>query len=128
MKADRIRMFHIGDILSITTGLLLAPGGMDGICDILCYMTGMRLCRHELPYASDRCKPYICEQYPQFDHQTNAELRMRIDGLEFTLAWLKEDTREHREECVDAWVSRIADYYGAMHPVNALPPNERDIL
>ena len=64
MKA---RKFHLGDVLSITTGLLLSPRHMDGIYDILNFMTGDNLFTPQLPRAKDECKPYLLEQFPQLD-------------------------------------------------------------
>jgi hypothetical protein len=34
------RAFHLGDILSVTTGCLVSPRGIAGVCDILNWMTG----------------------------------------------------------------------------------------
>src|SRR5688500_16791416 len=59
------KQFHLGDILTITTGRLLSPRHMDGVYDILNYMTGDNLYTHQLPRASDECKPYLLKQHPQ---------------------------------------------------------------
>ena len=63
---DILREFHIGDILTITTGKLLSPRMMDGMYDILNYMTGDNLFTHQLPRAMRECQPWLIEQYPQF--------------------------------------------------------------
>lgn len=34
------REFHLGDILSITTGRLLSPSGVDGVYRLLHFLTG----------------------------------------------------------------------------------------
>ncbi len=57
--------FHIGDIASITTNKLLSPTKMEGIYNILNFLTGDELWTHELPFASDFVKPYLLEQYPK---------------------------------------------------------------
>lgn len=57
--------FHLGDVLSITTGRLVSPRHMDGIYDILNFLTGDNLFTHQLPRASDECKPHLLEQFPQ---------------------------------------------------------------
>ena len=59
------KQFHIGDVLSITTGHLVSPRGMEGIYDILNFMTGDNLFTHQLPRASEECKPYLLAQHPQ---------------------------------------------------------------
>ncbi|MFA4941656.1 MAG: hypothetical protein WC582_03630 [Patescibacteria group bacterium] len=61
------KKFHLGDILSITTGKLVSPKGMDGIYDILNYMSGDTLFTHQLPRVSEECKPKILEQHPQLN-------------------------------------------------------------
>lgn len=59
------RDFHLGDILSITTGRLVSPRHVDGIYDILNFMTRDNLFTHQLPRACDECKPYLLRQHPQ---------------------------------------------------------------
>jgi hypothetical protein len=43
------RTFDLGDVLSITTGRLVSQRGMDGIYDVLNFMTGDDLMTHQLP-------------------------------------------------------------------------------
>lgn len=62
--SDR-RSFHIGDVLSITTGRLLSLRHMEGVYDILNFMTGDNLFTHQLPRASDECRPYLLRQHPE---------------------------------------------------------------
>lgn len=57
--------FHLGDVLSITTGRLVSPTLIGGVYDILNFMTGDSLFTHQLPRASGECKPYLLEQFPQ---------------------------------------------------------------
>jgi hypothetical protein len=59
------RQFHIGDILTITTGRIVSPRMMDGVYDILNFMTADKLYTHQLPRAMEECKPYLLKQYPQ---------------------------------------------------------------
>lgn len=64
---EGIRQFHVGDILSITTGRLVSPRHMDGVCDILNYMTDDDLFTHQLPRASEECAPSLKAQHPDLD-------------------------------------------------------------
>lgn len=57
--------FHLGDVLSITAGKLISPRLMDGVYDILNYMTGVSLFTHQLPRAHDVCGPHLLKQFPQ---------------------------------------------------------------
>ena len=79
------RNFHIGDILSITTGRLVSPSHMQGVYAILNYMTDDDLFTHQLPRAGEECKPYLLAQHPQLA-TVNAEEVTRDNWRE----WLKE--------------------------------------
>jgi len=63
-----MRDFELGDILTVTTGKLVSRRMMDGVYDILNYMTGYTLFTHQLPEASAQCKPFLLEQYPQLSN------------------------------------------------------------
>ena len=56
------RDFHIGDILSVTTGRLVSPRRMDGVYDILNFMTGDNLFTHQLPRAARECAGPLAAQ------------------------------------------------------------------
>ena len=59
------RQFHLGDILSITTGCLLPPGGLDGVYAILKFMTRDDVYTNQIPRFCDECRPYLFKQHPQ---------------------------------------------------------------
>jgi hypothetical protein len=59
------KRFHLGDVLTVTTDILLSPRLIDGVYDILNYMTGESLFTHQLPRAGKICKPYLLKQFPQ---------------------------------------------------------------
>jgi hypothetical protein len=58
------RTFHLGDILSITTGRLVSPRHINGVYDILNWMTGDNLFTHQLPRACDECEGPLLAQHP----------------------------------------------------------------
>lgn len=58
------RKFHLGDILTITTGRLVSPRHVDGIYDILGFMTGDDLFTHQLLRAMDECREPLLGQHP----------------------------------------------------------------
>lgn len=85
------KTFGLGDVLSITTGILVAPDRMDAVYRILNYMTGDNLYTHQLPRACRAVAPVILQQHPKL-----AEIHLeKMD---------KDD--------VDATVSRLAETYG----------------
>jgi len=67
------RNFHIGTILSITHGTLMAPSSppMDDIYNILNYMTGDNLYTHQLPRVSSECEPALLKQHPKLAEWVN---------------------------------------------------------
>jgi len=54
-----MKKFHISDVLSVTTSRLVSTRHMEGLYDILGFMTGENLYTHQLPRASDQCSPVI---------------------------------------------------------------------
>ena len=97
------RGFHISDILTITTGRLVSTRHMDGIYDILNYMTGDNLFTHQLPRAAAECQPWLEEQLP------------------FLRDIVAPDFESGDKEEVMAWVEEIAEHYGEVLLVEPLP-------
>lgn len=87
------RPFPLADALSVTTDKLLSRSHMDGIYEILNYMTGQSLFTHQLPNAADKAKPALIQQHPYL-----AELQPPA-GLDLAdlMAWLVEAERIHGE-------------------------------
>lgn len=81
------REFDLGDVLTVTTGILMSPRHMDGVYDILNYMTGDNLMTHQLPRACDQVKPTILEQHPTLVAATLSA--MKPDQVPVILAGLK---------------------------------------
>lgn len=50
--------FPLGDVLSITTGRLVSKERMDGVNEILDYMTDDELGAHQKLRAADECRPW----------------------------------------------------------------------
>jgi len=79
--------FHLGDILSITTGYLVSPDHMDGVHRLLDFMTGESLFTHQLPRASDACKPALLAQFPEL---STVEVPDAFTGREHVEEWLAQ--------------------------------------
>ena len=101
------RMFHIGDILTITTGRLVAPRGIAAVYDILDYMTGDKLFTHQLGRACAECKPSLLHQHPQLEKETGDNL-----SISNWAVWLRE----------------AVAIYGEQLPVVPLPPGEHKFI
>lgn len=99
--------FHIGDILSITTGYLVAPERIDGVYKILNFMTGDNLFTHQLPRACRECAPHLLRQFP----------------------WLEDIQPEGfaTPESVDPWLAAQVQRYGEYHEVQVIPRDDHDV-
>lgn len=88
------RPYPLADILTVTTGRLLSHRHMDGLYDLLGYMTGDNLFTHQLPRAADVCGPALLAQHPQLANVTPP------DGLDAPdlMAWLTNTERQHGEQ------------------------------
>jgi hypothetical protein len=95
------RTFHLGDVLTITTGRLVAPRHMAAVYDLLDFMTGDSLFTHQLPRAAGECGPALLTQHPH--------LREVAVPEEFT-----------DESHVDQWLAEQVGLFGAELPVRPL--------
>jgi hypothetical protein len=88
------RDFHLGDILSVTTGLLVSPRHIDGVYDVLNWMTGDSLFTHQLPRAGEECKGPLLAQHPDL---AEVQVPDAFTGKEHVLAWLAEQVERYGE-------------------------------
>lgn len=94
--------FHIGDILSVTDGHLVSPRHVDGVYDILNWMTGDNLFTHQLPRAARECEGDLRAQHPDLAEVVFPE------GLT-------------GEGPVTAWLAEQVAIYGETRPVRPIP-------
>lgn len=59
-----MKLFHISDVLTVTTGRLVSARHMDGVYDILNFLTGDELYTHQLPRAMRECEAFLRIQFP----------------------------------------------------------------
>lgn len=104
------RTFHLGDILTVTTELLVSPTHMAGVHGLLDFMTGDTLFTHQLPRANDECKPHLLAQHPDL-----AEIEIPV----FTA-----DARDLREIEVNAWLAQQVARFGEYRDVVPLAEGE----
>lgn len=89
------KAFHLGDILTITTGRLVSPQHMEGVYGILNWMTGDSLFTHQLPRACDECQGPLLAQHPDLAAVTVPD-DFGGDG-EKVAAWLAEQVERYGE-------------------------------
>lgn len=120
------RQFHLGDVLSVTTGRLVAPGHIGAVHALLDYLTGDTLFTHQLPRAMDECQPDLLRQHPQL---ADVPVPESFDGEAHVLAWLAEQVAEHGEHLDVAPLS--PGEHARIHPVDELKfafPDKRVIV
>jgi hypothetical protein len=108
-----VRSFILGDVLSITTGRLVSPRHIDGVYDILGYMTGENLFTHQLPRACDQCKPFVLAQHP---HLANVDCSY-FDSPEFKSITDRGAIRE----AVASWLDGQKATLGTEIEISPLP-------
>ena len=97
-------------MLSITTGRLVSTRHIGGVYDILNFMTGDNLFTHQLPRASDECKPYLLEQFPQLD---TPEMQFALGELIEMLN--TEIDKKEPDKLILGWLSKlISGKYGVV--------------
>lgn len=92
------RPFHLGDILTVTTGRLVSPRHMDGVYDILNWMTGESLFTHQLPRACRECQGPLLAQHPDLAAVTPpSEFSEGNSAQEAVARWLAEQVTVYGE-------------------------------
>lgn len=110
MTSEASRRFHLGDILTITTGRLVAQRHMEAVHDILDWMTGDQLFTHQLPRAMDECQPALLAQHPDLAD---------LDVPEFG-----GDVKAE----VDAWLAQLVARFGEYREVHPLDPGDHTVI
>lgn len=103
-----MREFDLSDILSITDGTLVSSRHIDGVYDILNYMTGDNLFTHQLPRASRACEGPLLTQHPQL-----AEAVFPRDEFDAT-------PPDDRKAFCERWVAEMKARFGDALPVTPL--------
>ncbi len=101
--------FHLGDLLSVTIGRLVAPTGIDAVYRLLNFITGVEHFTHQLPRATVAVTPWLLELHPWL-----------------TQVVVPADLRG--EENVSKWLLSETDRFGEFHMVAAMPPGMYMVL
>ena len=113
------KRFHLGDVLTVTTGKLLSPAGMTGVYAILKHLTGEPIFTHQIGRVLGEATPHLLAQFPALAAETGEDVtpeghslwlveKSRIYGEWFDVAQLPE----HAHESIDP-VSELAE---KVHP------------
>ena len=91
--------FHLGDILSVTTGRLVSPTKFPGVRKIMEFMVGHPIFNHSLPLYTEQLSTTLLNQHPQL---------RTVDTF-----GISEDTWEQ-------WLDRQVALYGETLPVTPI--------
>jgi hypothetical protein len=84
---EETKQFHIGDVISAATGILVSPDHIGGVYNILGWMTGEELMTHQLPRVSRECEPSLRAQHPDLCNERPEP--GTVTSMETALAFLE---------------------------------------
>lgn len=111
------KKFHLGDILSVTTGLVLSPAGITGIQKLLSFMIGeqLQLMVPSRKKIGNLCKKELLIQYPQFaKRKMKRSVTMLIKKLETV------NDQKDKDKLIADWLAGLAIEYGEMLTVRPI--------
>jgi hypothetical protein len=100
-----MKMFHISDVLSVTTGRLVSSRHIDGVYDVLNFLTGDNLYTHQLPRAMDKCKPWLRSMFPAL-MEDSPGMPERLADMDRRIKAVQQD-REHIGVAIGDWVEHL---------------------
>lgn len=106
------RSFHLGDILTVTTGKLVSPRHIAAVYDVLNWMTGDNLFTHQLPRAMDECQPHLRAQHPDL---ANLDVPNFPEG-------------EAAELAVSEWLAGQVSRFGEFRDVAPMPTGSHTVI
>jgi hypothetical protein len=117
-QMNETKRFHISDLLSVVPGAIVSTRHMDGVYDILNWMTRDDLFTHQLPRAARECEPHLLRQFPWLADAS-------MDTLEGLLENVGPD-KDARKAACDAWWNAQARLHGEWHEVARIPQDDHD--
>ena len=108
------KRFHLGDVLTVTTGRLVSPRHVDGLYDILGFMSGEDgLFTHQLGRVGKECTPYLLKQFPGLD---SPEMQFALGEL---IEMLETPSgKKEPDKLITGWLSKITSgKYGIQLPL-----------
>jgi len=104
---EAVAQFHIGDVLSVTTGILVSRELIGGVYKILNWMTGEELYTHQLPRVCREAAPVLLAKYP-------------------TLADAEAEAEAVTPDSVDNFLARMEKRYGKTLAVPKLSVDQHE--
>jgi hypothetical protein len=115
-----IHTFPIDEILTVTTGRLVAHRGMDAVYEILNFLTGENLYTHQLVRAAPICAKFILQVYPELAKISTTDLdellKKYSDPKQAVNEWVEEIRKENRDSY--ELMPLPVGMYQAMNPIS----------
>lgn len=106
MSQPPTKQFHIGDILSVTTGRLVSPDHMSGLQALLEWMAGEPIWTHQLGRVAVEATPTLRAAFPD------------LAAIEPT------DEQMASKTTVEAWLADIVAKHGTHRDVPRIPQGQ----
>jgi hypothetical protein len=111
-----IKEFRLREILTVTTGIILAGPGIDCVYKILNHLTGDSLFTHQLSRVCREVKPLIIEQIPIL---SDSCLEKSMQTLNELLD--KTEDRQGKVDIIAHYMSALERAFGEYHKLRVLP-------
>ncbi|WP_309083741.1 hypothetical protein [Chelativorans sp.] len=85
----KLKDFPTGAVLSVVTGRLVSENHIDGVYEVLNWMTGKSLYTHQLPRVSREAEPLILALHPDLAHAKEEAEQVNGDNWREWLATWK---------------------------------------
>ena len=105
-----MKTFHISDVLSVTTGRLVSSRHMEGIYEILNFLTGDDLLTHQLPRAIKECEPWLRTQFPKLFPDDPLMIGL-LNGLDMIVAEKTMPAGDNATAMIARWVEAVRCAY-----------------
>ncbi len=117
-----IRAFPLDEVLSVTTGRLVAARGIQAIYDILEFFCQQPLFTHQLPKACRNCRPWIFREHPELD-SSRADWKSALRALDYRLERAHDN---ERTGIVADWVIMVRTSLNLreIYELRPIPPGE----
>lgn len=112
--------FHVADVLSVLHGHVLGPRLMEGIKDLLCFLTGQRLTTNQIPRATREVHDGLMAQAPE-------SLRNRFPERDDVKDFIEATKATYGEAWHDEAIRLLETEYGkmiAISPVATYLPDD----
>jgi hypothetical protein len=106
-----MKQFHIGDILSVSTGCLVSDRQLDGLYDIMDYMSGSSgITTLGLYYMSESAEASLKRQLPWLSDIKVPDFEKLRD----------EKGQIHVEAAIWLWVRAVGELHGEWHYIDRI--------